>query len=352
MSNVRHWFANPLALALLAVLPVLALMAWRALRRRRQVLIQLGNSPVWTFPGQRRREQVWLRAFCLTSGLTLLILGTAGPQWGRDWNQAAAPGRDIVVVLDLSRSMLAQDVLPSRQDRAKKALEELSYKIEQRGGHRLALVAFAARGRVVCPLTHDYDHFRMALADLDAANPHPDLRPLSEQSPSGTRIGAGLRAAVELLDGNQPGYQDILLLSDGDDPARDDEWREGAEEARKRGIAVHTVGIGNPEIDTSIPLRPNVALKHNNEVVRTRLQEQPLEAIARWTHGTYTPARTQALPLGDLFEERIERQAVRESGEDLLPAYQERYPWFLGPALAFLAAEMAIGRRRGRRLVK
>src|SRR5207237_2309864 len=132
--------------------------------------------------------------------LLVLVVGIAGPQWGRDWDQSTAPGRDLVVVVDLSRSMLAQDVLPNRLERAKKALEDLSQAVQQRGGHRLALVGFAARARVICPLTHDYDHFRAALAELDAANPHPDLRPSAAEAVSGTRIGLALATAVEVHD--------------------------------------------------------------------------------------------------------------------------------------------------------
>src|SRR5262249_58131955 len=132
-------------------------------------------------------------------------------------------GRDLVVVLDLSRSMLARDVLPSRLERAGQALDDLSRAVERRGGHRLALVVFAARARIACPLTHDYDHFRQALAEQDAANPHPDIRPAGDDVQSGTRIGAALRLAVEAHDPHyrDHGTQDILLLSDGDDPAHD-----------------------------------------------------------------------------------------------------------------------------------
>src|SRR5207245_5910345 len=107
-------------------------------------------------------------------------------QEGRDCQQSTAPRRDLVAVLDLSRSMLAEDLLPNRFERGKQALEELSYAIQQRGGHRLALVAFAAQAKLVCPLTHDYDHFRAVLAGLDAANLPADLRPKDADALSGT----------------------------------------------------------------------------------------------------------------------------------------------------------------------
>jgi Ca-activated chloride channel family protein len=346
---IRHWFANPWGLMLLALVPALGVVAVLALRRRRRTLAQLGPTPALEALALVRGRLRALRVACLGTGLVLLVAGIAGPQWGRDWEQSAAPGRDLVVVVDVSRSMLAQDVLPNRLERVKKALEELSHTVQQRGGHRLALVAFASRARVVCPLTHDYDHFRTALAELDAAHPHPDVRPDVPDVPSGTRIGAGLGAALALHDPRFRGHQDILLLSDGDDPARDREWRESTAEARAQGIAVHTVGVGDPEAGSPVPLKGDVYLHHNGQLVQTRLEKQPLEEIARATGATYTPAHTQALPLGELFRTCMEPQAARADSDDALPVYRQRSPWFLGLALAFLGMEMVIGPRRLRK---
>lgn len=343
MSLLRPWFTHPALLGLLALLPVLGALAALAGRRRRLALARLGNPSALeglaTPPGRLRLLQTLLQV----GTLGLLLVGSAGPRWGHGGEQAAAPGRDLVAVLDASRSMSAQDVLPSRFDRARQALGELSRALEQRGGHRLGLVAFAGRARVVCPLTHDYDHFRAAVAELDATDPPGELRPLDETAVSGTRIGAALQAAVEAHDPEGRGYQDILLLSDGDDPARDGEWREGAAAARLQGIPVHVVGIGDPDRDSAVPLSGDAALRHGGDPVRTRLEEPVLEEIARMTRGTYTPARTQALPLARLFHEHIEPLAARDPGADALPVLRQRYPWFFGAALLCLAAEMLLG---------
>jgi Ca-activated chloride channel family protein len=343
MSVLHQAFANPLGLFLLALLPVLGVMAFLAARRRRRILARFGAAPALKGLASPWGWRQLLRRACLLVGLVLLIVAIAGPQWGRDWEQSAAPGRDLVVVLDLSRSMLAEDVLPNRVERAKQALAELSYTMQQHGGHRLALVAFAARARLVCPLTHDYDHFRAALAELDATNLPRDLRPDGPESPSGTRIGAALSTAVEAQDPRFRGYQDILLLSDGDDPARDEEWREGVEAAHCQGIPVHTIGVGNPNGDSPIPGRGGAPLRHHNQLVLTRLQEQPLRAIAEGTGGTYTPARTDALPLGQLFRTCMESRATHDNPDDALPLYRQRYAWFLGSALLFLSLEMVLG---------
>jgi Ca-activated chloride channel family protein len=340
MSILQQVFAYPLCLLLLAMLPLMGVMAFLAARRRRRTLARFSAPSLLKGLALNGGRIQLLRRLCLAGGLVLLITAIAGPQWGRDWEQSTAPGRDLVVVLDLSRSMLAEDVLPNRVERARQALRQLSYAIQERGGHRLALVAFAARARLVCPLTHDYDHFRAALAELDAANLPPDLRPKGPDAVSGTRIGAGLRTAVDAHDPRFRGYQDILLISDGDDPAQDEEWREGVEAAFRAGIPVHTVGVGNPNVASPIPLAGGGPLRHQGEVVLTKLEEQPLRAIAEGTHGTYTPARTDRLPLAELFRTCIEPRPTHDNPDDALPLYRQRYPWFLGAALLFLALEM------------
>jgi Ca-activated chloride channel homolog len=357
---LHSWFANTWAFALLAVLPVWGVVALWAARRRRKALVRFGALPaVRTLASSRGAWRI-VRQGCLLAGLLLLIAGIAGPRWGWDWEQAAAPGRDIVVVLDLSRSMLAQDVLPNRVERAKKALVDLSHEIEKRGGHRVALVAFAAHARIVCPLTHDYQHFRTALADLDALHLHPDLRPTGKDAVSGTRIGAGIRAAVEAHDPRFRGAQDIILISDGDDPAgdADQEMREGIAAARGirvpggRKIPVHTVGIGDPRKTSTIPLKGDEVLRFNHEVVKTRLKELPLETIARLTGGAYIAARTSTLPLAELFREHIDSADRHENDEENLPVRRLRYAWYFTGAFSFLGFEMILGQKRQKKSAK
>jgi Ca-activated chloride channel family protein len=342
------WLANPEALWLLTLLPVLSLLGMWAWRRRRRALALLGSGLALHRLAAGRRWPHALRGMCLSLGLMALIVGIAGPQWGRDWTPAA-PGRDLVVVLDLSRSMLAEH--PSRQVRALKALGDLCDAVQRRGGHRLALVVFAAHARVVCPLTHDYDHFRDALAQQDAANPPPSLRPEAGGPVSGTRIGEGLHAAVAAHDPRFAGSQDILLVSDGDDPAADGEWATGAAAAAKARIPVHVVGVGDPESASPIPAGDD-SLRHGGAVVQTRLEEKPLEEIARRTRGIYIPARTQAVPLGRWLREVIEpRTAPREEDENALPVYRQQYAWFFAPALGLLVVALVVGEGSAPRLL-
>jgi Ca-activated chloride channel family protein len=342
------WFAHPQLLWSLAVLPVLMVLAAYARRRKRRSLAQLGSLHLLGAQTGLGRWTRLFRGLSLTMGLVLVGVGAAGPQWGRDWDQSAAPGRDLVVVVDCSRSMLAET--PSRLQRAREALLDLADAVARRGGHRLALVFCAGKARLVCPLTHDCDHFRDMLAQLDDAPFEADLQP-GPGAASGTRLGAGLFLAVQIHDPRFAGNQDILLLSDGDDPARDGEWGLGADVAEARGIPVYTIGLGSPDEASLIPL-PDGPLTHAGQEVRTRLEEAPLREIARRTHGTYTPAHTRALPLGSLYLDAIAGRSVREESDDAVPVYRQHSALFLMPAFGFLASALTLGDRPRRRRLR
>jgi Ca-activated chloride channel family protein len=342
-----HWFSNPWAIWLLPLLPVLTTTAWWALRRRRRAIARLGSISAILALTTRRNAYAALRGLCLFAGLICVGVGVAGPQWGRDWEQAIAVGRDVVVLLDISRSMLATDVLPSRQLRARQALLDLSYAFEKRGGSRLALVVFAAKARIVCPLTHDYSHFRQAVLAQDAARIPLDLRPQPDGPTSGTRMGAGLKMAIQAHKSSGPAPGPILMLSDGDDPARDREWREGAVAAQQRQIPVFTIGVGDPhpKFPVHIPFRDDLIRREDGSVVTTRLEEEPLQEIARISGGSYYREGTNDLRLGTLFKAAIEPRARRIPTDAAIPAAVPRYPWFFGAALVLLGAAMMIGGR-------
>jgi Ca-activated chloride channel family protein len=338
---MHHWFAHPLILPVLALLLPLGLLAGWSAHRRRLALSRLGlRTSLGLLLAQPRRWRR-LRGLCMLFGLIALGVGMAGPQWGRDWQQSAAPGRDLVVVLDCSKSMLAET--PTRLERARLALLDLVDAIQRRGGHRLALVAFAGRARLMCPLTHDYDHFRTTLETINQLPFDPELSPAGNAG-SGTRIGLGLIEGLLTHDTRFEGARDVLLLSDGDDPARDGEWQDGIDKALALKIPVHVVGIGDP--DQAWPIRiGSTVLRHDDKEVRSQLQETPLQTITKETHGQYWPSRTLGVPLGHLYLDHIAARPVREQSDDTLPLYQQRYLWFLLPAFGLLVCASLLGDR-------
>jgi Ca-activated chloride channel family protein len=331
-------FAHPLLLLSLALLLALGFLSlWRR-QARRQARARFGHGAMIEALLTRRGWRQGVRGVLLLAGMFSLGIGMAGPQWGRDWDQATAPGRDLVVVVDCSRSMMAEN--PSRLERARTALLDLSETIAKRSGHRLALVLFASRARLICPLTHDYDHFREMVRDLEDAALDPELGP-GPGVTSGTRIGRGITQAVLAHDPRFQGARDIVLLSDGDDPARDGEWRQGALEAKALGIPVHPVGLGDPDAAHPIP-QGKSWLQHDGQPVRTRLQEAPLREIAEFTGATLVIPGTSTLPLGKHYLEVIATLPEREESDDALPVYQQHYALLLGPAFALLASWMSI----------
>ncbi len=338
-------FARPGLLWLLLVLPVLGLLNRFAAHRRRQALQAIGQpfaiANLVVHPHVSRR---WL-GLAYPLAWIVLVLGVAGPRWGKSDDPGVAVGRDLVLVVDLSRSMTAEDMndrdARARWQAEKRGLRNLMDTVEARGGHRIAIVLFAGRPKIACPLTTDYEHVRAVIEEIDGAHPPPECRmPVRSDAISGTRIGAALTAAVGLHDARFPGSQDIILISDGDDPGDDQEWKDGITAALEAGIPVHTVGLGDP----MQPIPITIGDPENLDFVGTKLMEAPLEQIARDTRGEYVPARREEPMLGNFFRTRIEPFASREVSDEAIPQPRERYPWFLAPALALFA----IGWFRGR----
>ena len=337
MFSLPLSFARPSYLYLLILLPVLGTIAIVAARRRRAALARIGRPETVgglssLRPGARRRSRLLVFV-----GLAALVLAVAGPRWGKGGEAGVVVGRDLVVVLDLSRSMSAADMAdparPQRWEAARAGLHDLLAAVERRGGHRLALVVFAAKPWVVCPLTSDYDHFRARLDEFSPTAPPPDVRPdPDEPLVTGTGIGAAIRMALGAHDPRFPGYQDLLLLSDGDGPVVETESEGGIKEAADRQIPVHVVGLGDPTRPTELVFGEG----DSAEFVGTKLQEGILREIARRTRGEYLPARREVPPLGEWFTLAIEPRPSRELSDDALPQPKDRAVWFVGVGLVFL----------------
>jgi Ca-activated chloride channel family protein len=321
---------------------VLGLLNRWAARRRKSAIAAIGRPAAvagqLTHP---RASYKWL-GLAYPLAWLLLVLGVAGPRWGKSDEAGVAVGRDLVIVIDLSRSMLADDMsdveAKTRWEAARKGALDLLRAVARRGGHRVAVVVFAARAKVICPLTTDYEHVRAILEDIDGEFPPPEIRMGADQEAvSGTRIGAGLIAAVQVHDERFPGSQDIILISDGDDPVDDKEWVRGSDAARAANIPVHTVGVGNPN-------EPLFFLIGGEPQFTTKLHEDTLDQIAKQTRGQYVASRRDVPSLGEFFRTRIEPNPSREYTGDQIPQPKERYAWFLAPALALFL----VGWLRGR----
>jgi len=346
MTWIESNFAQPAVLALLVVVPGLVLVRWLGTRPRLvRMAVLAGGHQLATLDPRRR---FWLIAAQLLA-LGLLIVGSAGPRWGRIGQAPVAAGRDIVVALDLSRSMLAEDRPPeSRLDRAKQYLLELSNLLQKRGGYRVGLVAFAGQSRILAELSDDYDSFRYAVTQA-----HPDLLGVQgrigykEDGLSfGTSLRAGLEQALEVHDPEFRGFQEILVVSDGDDLAGD--WRLAVNDAQKAGVLVSILGVGDPFRDALIPTgqRDNPYVVHEGQRVRTRRQDRILREIVNATGGLFLGEEESSQPAAFWFQTEVANRPAREWEEHRRPMPVDRSVWFLGAAFILLVLELACSDRR------
>lgn len=325
----------------LSLLPLaVTLVGWWVGRRHRKRAMLLGRpGAVAGLRAGPRPAGRW-SGLLLTLGWLALTLGAAGPRWGTATEDGIAVGRDVVVCVDLSRSMWTDDVSGERWKAAIAGTRELAEAATARGGHRIAVVVFAGRPKLLVPLTTDVEHVAHALAGLDARTPPAEVRP-SETAPSGTRIGAAISAAVAAHDSRFPGYQDIILLTDADDPANDEEWRTGVSAARKAGVPVHVVGLGDP-VTESLVFRDGRPLEFTDPngaavPVQSRLHEDVARAIATEGRGVYLPARRDRPRLAEFFRQRIDGYPSKELSDDVLPRPPGRSAGFLLAAAGLFA---------------
>ncbi|MFO0964356.1 MAG: VWA domain-containing protein [Gemmataceae bacterium] len=337
-------FFHPNVLWVLLIVPALGLLSAYARWRRRRALDRLGNRfrierLVELRPGRRRIAQ---SLAALAAGA--VVLGLAGPHWGEEKVETRPPYKELVVVLDVSRSMLAEQ--PSRLERGLRALEDLSAAYRKRGEVRVGLVLIAAKPKLQLPPSQDYDHFNLLLDRVRRGDMPPELWPRTPDAVSGTRLGAGLTRAAELKRPKSSRSFALLLVSDGDDPLSDDEWLQGVQAARERKVPIHVLAIGDPE--RSFPVPETI---RNGESAVSKMNEKTLQEIARRTGGAYIPALTTTqIPLGRLMGEIDESERVREAIEDetdpelLQP--KARHAWFYLAAALCLTLSLSIGEAR------
>lgn len=327
-------FANPFFLLLAALVPVAGLF-WAFLRARREKAMGRLVAPSLRGRLMPPGANLWgLQAVCILSGLFLSLFAASRPQWGRSAERYVGRSRNVVVAIDVSRSMLAEDVRPNRLERTKADVADL---VDSLGGDRCALVAFRRTGVRICPLTTDRGFLRSALEQLS-----PESAPRGE-----TDLGSAIRASLDALDPAADDHNAIILISDGGDLRG--EALANAELAKKRGIPIFTVGIGDPRVGATIPAEDGRGVqKFGGEPVRVKLEEAALEAIAKASKGRYVPlatAGTAETTLGAIYRKFLRQVAAKEQNEESERA-AERYQTFLLPGLALLVAGAALSKGR------
>ncbi|MBO7685174.1 MAG: VWA domain-containing protein, partial [Kiritimatiellae bacterium] len=333
-------FAYPWMLALVALVPVAGAL-WVFLRARAE-----RRLAGFVAPGLKTRlmppnpRLFSLQAGLLLAGLALILFAVSRPRWGQSVQKVQIRSRNVVIALDVSRSMLAADVRPNRLERAKADLADL---IKSLDGDRCALVAFRRTGAVLCPLTTDYAFLRSA---IEGASPDSAAR-------GETDLGSAIRTSLDVLDSAQDEHNAIILISDGGD------LRGGALDAAKlaknRSVPVFTVGLGNDAMESTVPDASGTGVQtYQGKAVKTRLVNETLSQIARTSGGRYVPlatANTAETTLGAIYRKFLSHVAEAERAEEEELRATERFGWFLVPGvlLVLLAAALSRGRFAGRR---
>jgi Ca-activated chloride channel family protein len=320
-------FSNPLFLVFALLVPVAGLW-WTFLRARREKALSRLTLKV------PKSSVSGVQTACMVLGLFLSLFAASRPQWGKSMEKTVTRARNVVVAIDVSRSMLAEDVRPNRLERAKADVADLIDSLE---GDRCALVAFRRTGVPVCPLTTDHGYLRGALERLG-----PESAPRGE-----TDLGSAIRAALGTLDPAADDHNAIILISDGGDLRG--EALQNAEAAKKRGIPIFTVGIGDPKRGATIPAEDGRGVqKFGGKPVTVKLEEEALAAIAKASGGRYVPlatAGTAETTLGAIYRRFLRQVALMEQNEEEA-RLGERYQFFLVPGLVLLIIGAALSKGR------
>lgn len=333
-------FANPTILIIGAiVVPVVALLIWVAQRRQRRALDGLGNSALvqrltasvnW---GGRR----WQTALRL-GALALVFVALARPQWGKETTEVEQEGLQVFVVLDVSQSMLANDLAPSRLARAKLEIADLTKRLK---GDEIGLVLFSGASFVQVPLTTDYS---TALSYLDSAGPGSISRP-------GSVIGEAIRTATDAFDDKLASQKVIILMTDGEDAETDPV--AAAQAAAEEGVLIYSIGFGT-EQGSQVPMTnalgqvTGVITDDQGNPVISRMKETVLQEVAAAANGRYYRAQADGSEIDSLLNE-IDTLQRAQLQSRVSVRYIERFQIFLGLAFAALVISELIPDRVRRR---
>jgi len=342
-------FAAPAnALWLLLVPVVMALYAYGFRRRREALRAFVHNRLAASLLPARSPRRQWLKAAMVATAAAILGVAAMKPQWGRSADDVPRRGRDIVILLDVSLSMLAADGSSSRLERAKNGIAGLVEHVRASGGQRLGLVAFAGRASMQVPLTLDYGLFLQRLSTVG-----PESVPRQ-----GTAIGDAIRQSLRGFGTLDYGFTDIILISDAEDHGSLP--HAAAEAVAAHGVDLYAVGVGDSAQGAPVPdpaaEGESAHIAFRGRTVQSRMDPDLVRELARIADGAFVLAESGPVDLVDLYEEEIADKPRKEIETAASDQRAHRYQWFVALALLILAAEMMVrdlrpgatsGRRRG-----
>ena len=328
-------FGDPLYFYLLwCLVPLIFFMVW-GMRKKQQLTLKFCGNPLLSklvHPGVEKRHRS--KTIFVVLAILFLTLALTRPRLGYEWEILHQRGVDVIVALDVSSSMLAEDIKPNRLERAKRKISDL---LDMMEGDRIGLVAFAGTSFVQCPLTLDYGAARLFLSAIDT-----QLIPVQ-----GTALGNAIKTSVKAFRSQEKKSKALILITDGEDQMG--KALSAAKSASDQGVKIYTIGIGG-EIGAPLP-NPSGAggfrKNQQGEVILSKLDETTLQQIALETGGSYVRSVTGDIDLNTIYKDQIKKNIEKkELKSERRKIWQERFQWFIFIALIFLVAETCLSEKR------
>lgn len=331
---------NDKALCLLFTVPValVPVYIWCFWRKARTLRILASNDMLKKINTSVSLKKQLFKAFMLITAFISIVVALTEPKWNPKPQQIKRKGRDIAILLDTSRSMLAEDIKPSRLERSKIAISDL---LETLKGDRIAILTFAGNSTIKCPLTQDYAFVRLVLADISTES----------TSRGGTMIGDAIRKATqEVFDKQSREYKDIILITDGED--HESFPVEAAKKAATEGIRIIAIGLGDEDQGSRIPITgadgQSTFLQYKGQEVWSKVDGDTLREIVYATEGgkylSVEPGTT--LDLGQIYEDLIASAEKRELESTTMMTYDEKFQIFVALGIGLIICEALISERK------
>lgn len=332
-------FAHPELLYLLIIIPLLIVFFVAMVRRKKKAIAEFGNPELLKplMPLFSIKRGIW-KFVLLSVALLFIIVGVAGPQFGSKLQQVKKKGIELMLVLDVSNSMLAQDIKPSRLEKAKMAISRM---VEKLSDDKIGMIVFAGDAYVQLPITTDYSSAKLFLSNITT-----DIVPVQ-----GTAIGTAIDLAARSFTPETETSKAIIVITDGEN--HQDDAVAAAKAARAQGITIHTIGMGL-EQGAPIPEKgnPGQFMKDGSgRVVVSKLDEETLREIAKAGEGLYIRASNTEVGLNQLLDEvaKMDKALLEER---VYSDYAEKYQYFLLVGLFFLFLDFLILGRKNRHFMK
>ena len=274
----------------------------------------------------------WVKTVLFSAAFFFFVIGLSRPQIGAKLKEHQTKGVEIMIALDVSNSMLAQDYSPNRLERAKLSISRL---VDRLRDDRIGLIVFAGNSFVQLPITTDYVSAKMFLNSIS-----------TESVPvQGTAIGEAINTAVRSFSAQSEKSRAIVIITDGEN--HEDDPVAAAKQAAELGVRIFTIGVGSPE-GQPIPVDGELLRDRNGEIVVSRLDEKVLQDVAEAGNGVYVRAGNREFGLAPVVE-RIRQMDEEEFSSVIFEEFDEQYMYFFAIALVLLVIEMLIGERRAKK---